>query len=117
MSNKDHIKKKVDKTLQALDGLERAEADPFFYSRLSSKIEHRSEEETQLQTEKEFGFAFSVAVLLIIISLNLMFISSYRQSKTNLETSYAEEQLMEELANDFQAFNLGYYEDFETVEE
>lgn len=117
MNKKDHIQKEVEKTMQALDGLERAETDAFFYSRLTAKLEHRHQPEFSPKMEWSFGFAFSVAALLLIMALNITFISSYQQSVDEQEASYGEEQLMEELAYDYQAFNMSYYENIETEEE
>ncbi len=118
MKHNDQLHKEVEKTLQSLDDIERAETDAFFYSRLSSKLEHRSQPAFQPHTSQNFAFAFSAAVLLLIMSLNIMFISNYRQAETEPEATYGQAQWEEEmLSYDYQAFNIGYYEDFETTEE
>lgn len=117
MKHNDKLHEEVEKTLQSLDGIERAETDAFFYSRLSSKLEHCNQPELHAQPFQNFAFAFSVALLLLTMSLNLMFISNYRQAETELEATYAQERLMEEMSYDYQAFNIGYYEEFETTEE
>lgn len=39
MNNREHIQKEVDRTLESLDGLKRAETAPFFYTRLMARLE------------------------------------------------------------------------------
>jgi hypothetical protein len=113
MSPKKHIHPEVEKTLQALDGLEPATTDAFFYSRLTAKLEHRSK-----ATEKssfEFGFAFAVAAVFLIISLNIISISTYSTSTAQdaITLSTEREVLVNELADEYQVAPLNIYESFE----
>ncbi|MEX2602916.1 MAG: hypothetical protein WD361_01875 [Gracilimonas sp.] len=117
MNTKKHINEEVEKTMQSLDGIDPAKTDPFFYSRLSAKLDHRNKPEFEPESSWSFGFTFAFAALLLIMSINLMFISQYQQQLNEQELVNGQEQWMEELAYDYQAFDQSYYENFELVEE
>ena len=40
MRNREQIEREIDQTMESLDGLKRAEADPFFYTRLIARVEN-----------------------------------------------------------------------------
>lgn len=111
MESNKHIDQEVEKTMKALDELEPAKTDAFFYSRLSTKLEHRNEPAAEKSLIPNFGFAFSVAAVILLLFLNLASISLYQQVFMSEETE--REELMEELAYDYQVFDLNYYETLE----
>ncbi len=114
MSPKKHINHEVEKTLHALDGLEPAKTDAFFYSRLTAKLENR-EDEVADKASFEFGFAFAVAAVFLIISLNVISISTYDQNTIQDTIAFSSERevLVDELANEYQTVDLNFYESFE----
>ena len=106
MGSKKHIEHEVEKTLHALDGIEQAKTDDFFYSRLQAKIEQQNEPASPQQS-REFGFAFSVAAVVLILILNVASIyihGNYTATEESSVVNY-EEQLMA----DYQLFDLSYY--------
>jgi hypothetical protein len=110
MSTKNkHIDKEVEKTMESMDGMERATTDDFYYSRLSAKLENRHTGRSEDAKTPEFGFAFSVAAVFIVLVLNVMYLSEY----IGTEDSTEREIIVEELATDYQVFDLNYYETFE----
>ncbi len=111
MKKNKNIDREVDKTLQALDGIEPASTDAFFYSRVAAKLEHRDQTADKHESSPNFGFAFSVAAVVVILFLNLASISLYQQVFMDEQTE--REILTEELAYDYQLFDLNYYETFE----
>jgi hypothetical protein len=117
MKHNDQLHKEVEKTLQSLDEIDQAKTDAFFYSRLSSKLEHRNEPEIQTQPAGNFAFAFSTVVLLLLISFNLIFVTTNQQSNTIENTTTEQSQWLEEMTYDYQAFNLEYYTELESAEE
>lgn len=115
MSIKKHIDREVDRTMQSLDGLEPAKTDAFFYSRLTAKLEHREEVAGAGKGSLEYGFAFAVAAVLLIISLNVISISKYNQilEQDSITSTSSRDELVEELASEYQVVDLNYYETFE----
>lgn len=111
MDTNKHIDHEVDKTMKALDDLEPGKTDAFFYSRLSAKLEHRNESSNEKGLVPNFGFAFSVAAVVLLLFLNVASISLYQQVFMAEEAE--REELVEELASDYQVFDLNYYETFE----
>lgn len=111
MSTKKHTEREVEKTLRALDGIEPAKTDAFFYSRLAAKMEHRKQVQQQTKTSFDYGFTFTMAAVFIILLMNLAFISFYQQSAGDEDAS--QQELFEELAYEYQVFDLNYYETFE----
>jgi hypothetical protein len=70
----------IDAILQSLDGMQRAEPQPFFYTRLQAKLENRPAERST------WGWigkpVFSFATLLLLLVLNITAINSYLKTKT-----------------------------------
>lgn len=110
MSTKKHIDREVGQTMQALDHLEPAKTDDFFYSRLMAKMENRQQPVPQ-PGSFEFGFALAAASILIIASLNVLSISTYSSNALQEETE--ESLALEDFTADYQVFELNYYNTFE----
>lgn len=110
MSSNKHIDREVEKTLQALDNLEPAKTDDFFFSRVMAKMEHRQQPAPK-SGSFEFGFALAAASILIIASLNVLSISAYSSSTLQEETE--ETLALETFTADYQVFELNYYDTFE----
>lgn len=110
MSTKKHIDREVEQTMQALDNLEPAKTDDFFYSRLMAKMEHRKQPLAQ-PGSFEFGFALAAASILIIASLNVLSISAY--SSNTLQDETEQTLALEDFTADYQVFEINYYNTFE----
>lgn len=111
MEPKKHIDQEVEKTLHALDGLQRARTDDFFYSRLQAKVENRSNS-FEIQHSPEFGFALSVAAVALILILNVTSMLIYGNHTASDETRPIV-NYEEELMADYQVFDLSYYTEME----
>lgn len=109
MKSQKNIDREVDKTMNALDGLEPAKTDPFFYSRLSAKLENRDQPEQE--ESFSFGFAFSVAAVIIFLTLNVASISFYGNQFVGEDVE--QQEFIDEIAYEYQVFDLSYYESFE----
>lgn len=109
MKKQKDIDLEVDKTMSVLDGIEPAKTDPFFYSRLTAKLENRdrSEEEESFS----FGFAFSMAAVVIFLTLNIASISIY--GNQFVDEDEIQQEFVDEIAYEYQVFDLTYYESLE----
>jgi|AntRauTorckE6833_2_1112554.scaffolds.fasta_scaffold38743_3 hypothetical protein len=110
MSTKKHIDYEVEQTLKALNKIERAKTDDFFYSRLMARMEHQQQSPGQ-RNSFEFGFALAAASIMIIASLNLLSISAY--SSNTLQQEADATYVLEDFTADYQVFELNYYNTFE----
>jgi hypothetical protein len=79
MKKEQPVQQHIDDILQSLDSLQRAEPQPFFYTRLQAKLENRPAEKTWEWLSKP---VFSLATLLLLLVLNIAVISSYLSTKT-----------------------------------
>jgi hypothetical protein len=111
MSTKKHIDQEVEKTLASLDSIERASTDDFFYSRLSAKIENRHTGSADADESKDLSFIFSMAAVFLVLVLNVILISQYNFTIT--DTAINREEVIEELAYEYQVLDLNYYETYE----
>ncbi|WP_421775432.1 hypothetical protein [Gracilimonas sp.] len=107
MKNQKQTDREVEKTLASLDGIERANTDDFFYSRVTAQLEKRN----KARESSGFGVAFAAAAVFIILVLNLIFISQYDPATDATATTRTE--VVEQLASDYQSFDLNYYQTFE----
>ena len=90
MSEKHEIDKRVEETLNSLDGLRRAEANPFLYTRIQARIsQSRSGFERIVSLAGKPAFA--ILVLVIVLATNLMVVlkgssesSTVKQEQTQL---------------------------------
>lgn len=109
MKSQKNIDREVDKTMNALDGLEPAKTDPFFYSRLSAKLENR--DQTDQEESFSFGFAFTMAAVIIFLTLNIASITLYGDQFVDEDA--VQQEFVDEIAYEYQVFDLSYYESFE----
>jgi len=109
MKSQNNIDREVDKTMNALDGLAPAKTDPFFYSRLSAKLENR--DQTEHEESFSFGFAFSMAAVVLFLSLNVASFTFY--DNMFVQDDVQQEEFIDEMAYEYQVFDLSYYENFE----
>ena len=74
--NKD-LQNRIDETLNSLDGLQRAEANPFLYSKIQNKFQNRPAFMPQ-----KFAWRMVIAVAVIAL-VNLFTIRHFQTEKTN----------------------------------
>ena len=89
MENEERVHKEIDKTMKALDGLERASADEYFFTRLEARMEHRRDATTVVPR-----LSWGIAAVMMIIMLNVFTLMYYWDADTISEqeiTALAEE--------------------------
>lgn len=90
------IENEVEKTLRALDGIERAEPKPFLYTRLKARMEQRAESKTQARWH--LRPAYLVASLVLLVGLNVWAVVQYNSQKTNAVVS---QPTIDNMASDY----------------
>lgn len=107
MKDQKHTDREVEKTLASLDGIERAGTDDFFYSRVSARLEKRN----KTNQSSGFGVVIAAAAVFVMLVLNLISISQY--TPTTDGNTATRTEVVEQLASDYQSFDLNYYQPFE----
>jgi hypothetical protein len=85
MINNENIQQEIDKTLESLDGLNRATANPFLFTRIKARMQKQSgwEKTTSFISRPVFALAILVAVIAIntwaVFGSNDQTINSERQ--------------------------------------
>ena len=88
---------KVEKILNSIKGIKQVEVKPYFYSRLSSKLENiQSNESFYLKYERPF----LIMLVAFMMAINLFFISNNDTNNSNEFTSDLEEVYFETTEND-----------------
>jgi len=80
------IEKQIEETLQSLNHLEKAKANPFFYTRLEAKISEKSE----ILPKTNFALkpVWSIVMILLLIGLNLFtYITVWKERKNQNQQS------------------------------
>lgn len=74
MSNKEELEKKINQTLNSLEGLGKAEASPFFYTRLEAKMEQQLlPASSSLTFLGEFRWSVAALSLFMIMNITSLF--------------------------------------------
>lgn len=82
MENKDLIENEAEKTLQSLDGISRAEANPFLFTKISARLDEPE------KSGFKFNFKLALGVVIACIFINLAaFIFIPRDIYTGTDTS------------------------------
>ena len=70
MTSKEKIQQEIEQTLQCLDGVKRAEANPFLFTRIQARMNKRSSR----WEERTFSFiskpAIAVAIVVLVMAVN-----------------------------------------------
>ncbi|MCX6163902.1 MAG: hypothetical protein NTU73_03410 [Ignavibacteriae bacterium] len=91
----------AEKTLQALDGIGRVEANPYLFSKIINGMEAGGQE------EKRFNFKLAIAVVAICILTNL---ASYFYTPVNsYSAEYEREFKLKTLATEYSSTNNYYF--------
>ncbi|MDX1586156.1 MAG: hypothetical protein R3222_05410 [Balneolaceae bacterium] len=70
--NKDKVQREVDETMKALDGLDRASTDDYFFTRLEARMARKKEGEAWVP-----GLSWGIATVLIILFINTYTLLSF----------------------------------------
>lgn len=108
------INKKVQEALESLDGIQKAEPQPYFFTRLKARLERDQKNVWELAGSYMARPAVAIAGLMVILAINVFILIQKETTATN--PGYASEnnlQLQED-ENIFAAANNTYeYENLE----
>ena len=89
MYEKHEIDRRIEETLESLDGIRRAEANPFLYTRIQARLN-----QTRSGIERVVMFAgrpaFAFLVLLIVLGTNLMVVLNGSSESTTVKQEQAQ---------------------------
>ena len=111
MNNQSHNDSRAEKALDSLEGIQRAEPQPFFYTRLRARFER--EEKNVWETIGSFLARPAVAVgsLCLILALNVFILT---QKETTTSPGYVSDNIQpQEDDNIFASANTYDYENLE----
>ena len=88
MQDTNENRKRIEDILNSLDDVRRAEANPFFYTRLMAKINGRDSRWEKLASLiSKPAFAIAVVVLFLVINFAVLYGSSSNASSASQDTS------------------------------
>lgn len=81
MVNKEHIENEVDKTLQSLEGIKRAQPNPYLFTRIMARMHKHNgwEKVTYFIARPVIAFA----VLLFVIVINALVVFQFNRTSSN----------------------------------
>jgi hypothetical protein len=85
MNKETHFGKRADKTLESLDGIQRAEPQPFFFTRLKARLEREDKSVWEMIGSLLARPAVAFVGLCIILTLNVFILI---QKETTTAPSY-----------------------------
>jgi hypothetical protein len=104
MKNQQHIEKKIEEALGSMDGIERAEVKPFFFTRLEAKLES--------ETQPSFGrfsflvnMKFNLAMLTVVFMFNVASAILISQESS---TSVTDQSNMEMFTEEYSSVTYSY---------
>ncbi len=95
MINKENIQHEVENTLQCLDGIKRAEANPFLFTRIKARMQKQSGWENLISFISKPAVAFAALIIIMAINGWTLFSPPIDNSNTENE-SFATTDLDEE---------------------
>lgn len=92
MNRDKKIKREVDRTMRSLDGIGRAETDPFFYARLEERLRDREEppESAPILGMVTLRTAAAAAAVILLVVINVFTVLEYEKSYEDTEASREE---------------------------
>ncbi|NGP77767.1 hypothetical protein G3570_14055 [Balneolaceae bacterium YR4-1] len=87
MDNKDKVQKEVEETMKALDGVDRASTDEYFFTRLEARMSRNEEHASRLP-----GLSWGIAAVLIILFVNTYTLISFTGSE-NFDDGISEQEI------------------------
>jgi len=88
MKNKEDIQHEIDKTLQCLDGIKRAEANPFLYTRILARMQKDNGWEKVISFISRPAVVFATLVILMAIN-GVTFFNTTDENSTTRNESFA----------------------------
>jgi hypothetical protein len=94
MQQYDDIQRQVDLTMGSLDGMSKAEATPFFYTRLMARMEAGSDSiwTRSLAFLAKPAVALSILVVFLLIN-GYLIMSNLNQTEENFQQDYVAQQI------------------------
>ena len=83
MNKRPDIGKKVEKTLESLDGMKRAEPQPFFYTRLIARLEREPKNIWELAGSILARPAVAIVGLCMILAFNIVILVQKEETTSN----------------------------------
>jgi Mn2+/Fe2+ NRAMP family transporter len=113
MTNKEQIQKEIEQTLQSLDGVQRATANPFLFTRIKARMQKPAS-----GWERVYTFiarpVVAIAVVVLVMAVNGW--SFFGDTNTTTETTAENtEQTLPEFENEYQLITSTDNYDFENV--
>lgn len=100
MTTDDHIKQEVEKTLQSLNGIARASANPFLFTRIKAKLQQQENS----VWEKIFSFVsrpvVAIALVLVVMAINGWVVFGSSSAKENIASENGNANVSE-IANEY----------------
>jgi hypothetical protein len=81
MEKRELIKREAENTLQSLDGISRAEANPFLYTKITGRLGESG------RTEKRFNYKLALGVLILFTAVNIGSYIYVQKESNTAETS------------------------------
>ena len=98
MTSKEKIQQEIEQTLQCLDGVKRAESNPFLFTRIQARMNKRSSR----WEERTFSFiskpAIAIAIVVLVMAVNGWALWGGTGSNENLTADNAN---VSEFANEY----------------
>jgi len=95
MKNQEEIERQIDETVGALEGIERAEPRPFFYTRLEAKMDFRRTQQRYATIPKFMArptFVWSFLALVVLLNVGVVIRFSQKTiSEPQNASSFAKE--------------------------
>lgn len=98
MKKNGHIEHQVEQTLHALDGMERATTDDFFYTRLQARMTERDQPHS-VYDRLSPALVTAAAALCLLIAFNILTVLQYNEQYGNADA--LRQQNLEALAEDY----------------
>lgn len=111
MINNDFIQQEVEKTLQSLDGVQRAEANPYLFTRIKARMQKNTSWERISSFVSRPVIAFATLLLVMIINAFVVLSSDNDNNEGN-----GTEIAVTDIAEDYKLATSTNYE-YEIVEE
>jgi hypothetical protein len=106
MEKNDKMKPEIEATLNSIDKMSRAEAPPFFYARLTARMERKESSATQSILQLLTRPAVSISLLVLFLILNVVAIKGVMSPASRLQTNTADAQ---SFANEYNLNNASVY--------
>lgn len=92
---KQDIEQEIEKTMQCLDGIKRAEANPFLYTRIKARMQQDSRWEKVISFITRPAVVFTALIILIVIN-GITFLNSADEKNATENESFATTDFDEE---------------------